>query len=981
MKSKAPSLWFATCMLCATASGLDLSGTWHVTADGIDSDIALPGTLGAAGLGKRWTERDFQTTMDLPQSEALVQEYQFTGPADYVRTVVLADKDCVHDMELVLERVMWRSEAWLDGVALGVRDSLSTPHVRPIPKDLLRPGRHELRLRIDNSCFYSFSRQSHAYGPNMQAIWNGVLGKLEIRRAHPLRAARIFAPWPANGTFEIETDARVGKIEVDGLAVERWERAGKRLRVRFTGEPVCWNEFHPRLYTVRLTADDGFTHAIRFGFRTVGTRGRAITLNGNDIFTRGNVENTNFAKDGIPWMETADWKKVFSVLKDEDGVNTIRFHSWTPPAAAFAAADELGLLLQPEACIWTDRWMSTIADEVGNGKPVDGFVKREIRDIVDAYGNSPSFLSLSIGNELGTSNFGTMERWFRDLRAYDPRHLYYCASARTVTETDDVSLSHVVPGKGLAREKLLPKTDWDYEEIYSCSTVPTIAHEIGQWPVYPIWDDLLAPFTGTMRPWNLSRHRDTAVRNDAIRFNAEYHAASAKLNRLIYKEEVESFLRTPSCAGLQLLNVQDYTGQAEALIGWRGPFYDLKRGFRDLPPFGTVWGPVSFLARFEKFNWTAGETFRARLQIRNLTDRTLPAGTAYPCSFEGTERTMCLATDVPPGRIGEAGTFEVPLDKAMCGRKLTLSFGTNRWNIWVFPEETPCPMPEGIILTSDPDEMKRSIETGRTVLYTGPSIRSGKGTFKSVYWSARWFPIPNKTAAALGTWFDASHPALAGFPTEDFTDWQWYPLTQGGLVHELIGMPDAFRPIGLSVNDFHFSLFTATMFEVLVGKGRLFVCGYDLGKDDPSARRLRASIADYLAKPAADGTVRMDRAWLDREFDVTPKKEDLSGAVYDVTTNWTGRVFSTTLTGFAPVTGSVRIDFHQAGGGLTSGRGLLEGRVFEVPFTHRKGDKASVSLPIIREDMLDGKLELSVNVMTGDELAVDRIRVIPRSGE
>ena len=961
---------------CASATAADLSGSWHVTAKGIDADIALPGTLGAARLGTRWTEHDFQTTMDLPQSEALVQEWQYVGPADYVRTVTLSEADCAYDAELFLERVMWKSEAWFDGVALGARDSLSTPHVRAIPRRLLTPGRHELKVRVDNSCFYSFSRQSHAYGPNMQAIWNGVLGKLEIRRAHPLRSARIFAD--ASGRLEVEAAAPVAAVAVDGLTVAGWQQEGRRIAVSLGEKPVVWNEFHPQLYTLRLTAKDGFEHEVRFGFRSVGTRGRAITLNGNEIFTRGNVENTNFALNGVPWMTVDEWKKVFAVLRDEDGVNTIRFHSWTPPEAAFRAADELGLLMQPEACMWTDRWMGAFADEVGNGKPVDSFVRRELRDILDAYGNSPSFLSLSVGNELGTSNFEEMERWFQELRAYDPRRLYYCASARTVTKTDDISLSHVVPGKGLAREKLFPKTDWDYEDIYAASTVPTIAHEIGQWPVYPIWDDLLKPFTGTMRPWNLSRHYDTAVKNNAIRFTDKYHFASARLNRLIYKEEVESFLRTPSCAGLQLLNVQDYTGQAEALVGWRGPFYDLKRGFNDLPAFNTVWGPVAYLARFEKFVWTVGETFKARLQVRNLTDRVLAAGTAYSYEIGGKKGTVPLPADILPGRLGEVGELTLALTPAMTSAKQTFRFGDNRWNFWVFPQEDKCPMPDGVVLTSDPAEMKKQVAAGKTVLYTGPSFRSGKGSFKSIYWSARWFPVPNKACAALGTWFDVKHPALKGFPTEAFTDWQWYELAQGGLVHELADMPESFLPIGLSVNDFHFSLFTATLFEVRVGEGRLLVCGYDLEKNDPATKRLRASLAAYLAQPAPSGTVRMSSDWLAREFDVTPKKEDLSGAVYDEKPNWSGRVFKTTLKGFAPVTGAVRIDFHQSGGGLTSGRGLLEGRVFEVPFTSRQGAKTSVMLPIIREDMLDGKLELSVNVMTGDALAVDRIRVIPR---
>lgn len=139
------------------------------------------------------------------------------------------------------------------------------------------------------------------------------------------------------------------------------------------------------------------------------------------------------------------------------------------------------------------------ADEVGNGKAVDLFVQRELKAIADAY-------------------------------------------------EDDFALSHQIHDVGLARERLFPKTDWDYEDVYSKSTVPTIAHEIGQWPVYPIWQELLPKFTGMMRPWNISRHYDTAVRRNALRFTDEYHAASARLNRIIYKEEVESFLRTPSCA-------------------------------------------------------------------------------------------------------------------------------------------------------------------------------------------------------------------------------------------------------------------------------------------------------------------------------------------------------------------------------------------------------------------------------------------------
>ena len=84
------------------------------------------------------------------------------------------------------------------------------------------------------------------------------------------------------------------------------------------------------------------------------------------------------------------------------------------------------------------------------------------------------------------------------------------------------------------------------------------------------------------------------------------------------------------------------------------------------------------------------------------------------------------------------------------------------------------------------------------------------------------------------------------------------------------------------------------------------------------------------------------------------------------------------ITGIPPTTGDMRIDFHQPGNSLTSGRGLLDGKVFEVPFTQSKDEKTHVSIPVIREDFLDGGLDLEVNVMTGSALAIDRIRIVPK---
>ena len=455
-------------------ASIDLSGVWQVSGTNFSGTANLPGTLAAAGLGRRWTERDFQTTMDLPQSEALVQEWQYVGKAVWRRFVEVSEVDCRWPRELFLERVMWRSEAFLDGVSLGSCDSLSTPHVYPMPS--LTPGRHELRLEIDNSCRYGFSRQGHAYGPNMQAVWNGVLGEVTIRRAHPLRTARVFAGWPANRMLRVEVPEEFvvseGALSIDRLAVESISEepslpGRKMLVVTLAAEPEPWsNRSSPPLYELSLyDPRAGFVRRIRFGFRTWDVQGRLLALNGNAIFTRGNVENANFARNGIPWMLKSEWIRMLKTLRDEDGIDTIRFHTWCPPRAAFEAADELGMMLQPEVGIWTDGWMSE-GDEVGNGKPVDGFVRRELRAIVDTYGDAPSFLSLAIGNELGNSNFATMGEMVQTVRAHDPRLLYAASSARKLSGADDFFLTHRIAGKGFTRGRLLPRTDWDYEDVY-----------------------------------------------------------------------------------------------------------------------------------------------------------------------------------------------------------------------------------------------------------------------------------------------------------------------------------------------------------------------------------------------------------------------------------------------------------------------------------------------------------------------------------
>ncbi|MBO7315584.1 MAG: hypothetical protein J6U44_00235, partial [Paludibacteraceae bacterium] len=85
---------------------------------------------------------------------------------------------------------------------------------------------------------------------------------------------------------------------------------------------------------------------------------------------------------------------------------------------------------------------------------------------------------------------------------------------------------------------------------------------------------------------------------------------------MMYKDEIESFMRTPSCRGIHLLGIQDYSGQGEALIGFLDSFYEGK-GFWSAEEVQGCFSSMVSLAEFEKYGWRSSETLEVDLLVRN----------------------------------------------------------------------------------------------------------------------------------------------------------------------------------------------------------------------------------------------------------------------------------------------------------------------------------------------------------------------------
>ncbi len=169
-------------------------------------------------------------------------------------------------------------------------------------------------------------------------------------------------------------------------------------------------------------------------------------------------------------------------------MNDMRFHSWCP-AAAFRMADKLGVYLEVEMPMWGK-------DAQPDEKRLN-FFRRELWGILKEYGNHPSFILYSNGNEI-TGDFSFIEEATATACQLDNRRLYSGSTARTRVKSDQFYITHQTT-KGhmayLRRTSLY--TNWDKNKELGVN-LPIISHESGQRCIYPNFEEInnfrLAPY-------------------------------------------------------------------------------------------------------------------------------------------------------------------------------------------------------------------------------------------------------------------------------------------------------------------------------------------------------------------------------------------------------------------------------------------------------------------------------------------------------
>lgn len=822
---------------------------------------------------------------------ALQPETWFRGPAWRRRTITIPAGWRDKHVTLELERCHWMTHVWLDGVDVGSGEALSVPHRFDLTGEATA-GEHQLVIRVDNRLAIDVGANSHSVTDHTQGNWNGIVGNIRLVATPKVWIDRLAVYSDASRrsakvvVFLGNTSghAVAGRLRVTAAPAQDAESASPRsVAIRHVVAPTndrveiacplgdtvkLWDEFSPQLY--RLSADwlpddrrlADHCATTQFGVRDVGVDDTQIMLNGRNLFLRGTLECNVFPLTGHPPTNIDGWKKVFAACKAY-GLNHVRFHSHCPPEAAFAAADELGVYLQVECGSWAN-WSTT----VGDGKPVDQFLYREADRILAEYGNHPSFLLMAYGNEPRGPGRGAkfLSPWVSHFRQRDSRRLYTGGSGWPMIEGDQF---HVTPqpriyhwGSGpLARiNARAPETATDYRDVVAASRRPVIAHETGQWCVYPNFSEM-RKYTGYLQPHNFEIFRDFLVAAGLEDQAHEFLMASGKLQVLCYKEEIEAALRTPGLAGFQLLGLNDFTGQGSALVGVLDPFWDPKP-YVDAAEFRRFCGPVVPLARLRKRYFGDDETLEAEVDIANYGPLDLENKTVQwtLSSDEGSRPAAqgVLEVTAPTGALTTAGQISVPLASCRRPAKFRLSVrvaGTdaaNGWDLWVYPATPPAVVPDDAYVCEQLDDvaLKRLSRGGKVwLMLLPPQVATNrKLDFSSIFWNTSW--TSHQPPHTLGILCDPGHPLFAQFPTEAHSNWQWWQLLHGAATMELDGPLASVQPLVQVVPDWFDPKKLALAFEAHVNGGNLLVTSMDLSSSLTTrhvARQFRASLLQYMA--------------------------------------------------------------------------------------------------------------------------------------
>lgn len=895
----------------------DLAGKWKVKIDdGKEYEMKLPGSLDESGIGHKDTgSNQWHPDSALgnavagfdenaPIASRFTRKVTFEGEARiYKRINYLPEQGKRVFIKVERARCL---RLLVDGTEVPhhIPSSISTPHIFEVTG--LFTEDNEICFLSDNSypgLPHDDIVYSSAATDETQTNWNGLLGEICIYEEEPVYISYIYA-YPKGDKLDvhIEIDSNrqyAGQVSIvcdalDEDAPKTLQVRGKKGKTTFVMQSIPlkkdvkrWDEYEGNLYD--LTAlfmgyegageDHGIGNCaavqlmaakktITFGVRDFGDDGTGrLALNNRRIFIRSEANCGEFPETGYSPATVEEWLDILGRFKAY-GVNLMRFHSHCPAEAAFIAADKMGILMQPELSQWNPKSALETEESVV-------YYTRELTQIIKMLANHPSFVMLTLGNELnnGEKGIANMDKLVNMARNLDDTRLYANGSnthygERGCDSNSDFAQSQRYFGAdlrgtfGAMTENRIegfinneyPNACHNYDDsmeiLRKDYKKPVYSFEVGQFEVLPDFDEL-DDFKGVTDPVNYKLIKEKVEKQGLLPVWKKYVEATGELSFIGYRAEVEAALRTKELSGISLLGLQDFPGQGTALVGMMNSHLNPKPfGFAKPERFAAFFREQLPMVYLPKYTWENTEILTAPMVVANYGKEALCGKVSAVLEPLGLIFDSEVEYQCPVGELTTLCNIQFALQAIQKPTRLDLKVVfaeiENSYPIWVYPPVAP-KCPADVYETKTLDEKAISTLKAGGKVYISPdatkeALPKSIGTqFTTDFWSVGTFAMQE---GSMGQLIDTAHPIFKNFPTESHTNWQWWPMANTRAVI----LPCQMDAIITEMDSYAYLRPMAQLFECSVGSGKVLFSSMGLQnlQQYPEARTLLDSIYGYM---------------------------------------------------------------------------------------------------------------------------------------
>ena len=552
-----------------------------------------------------------------------------------------------------------------------------------------------------------------------------------------------------------------------------------------------WSPEHPNLYTaiVELVENGKVvqTRRERFGIRKFEVRGKEFYLNGKPFYVRGYGDDHVYPHTGIT---TGDREMHRAHLRTarQAGFNYVRMHTHCEVPEYFDAADELGIMIQPELPYYSD-------------VPTEAFTFDPFRDVTELhrhYRRHPSLAVYSMGNE-GSFGHTLDARLHAYVKAMDPDRLKINQDCHVeAVNPPDCSDYLGGPINVWPRGSFNPERPFvTHEYLNLCVKLDSRLE-----PRFTADTAWLPPVTRAGRAEWLKKFGLDHTWGDRLQ------DAQHGLQRYYQKRGIEAARSDPYCDGHIFWTIVDVVvrqGETYTAQGLFNPFWERKRNGFSPSEFAKFNSPSCVLLDTpdETRVFASGDTLSADFLFAHFGDAPLK-GASLEWNLETGGAHSCATADaqerVPPvgGRIS---VDEIPLGPArkVASAKIifpavskpvkatltaTLGGVSNDWDFWIFPKRAKrdgsgiAVAPRfrqalgarysGLLEPTDAAKAKVVIAEYGSKLATealarGQRVIAIKGENGRPNVSLGWWWMGNQVGTAV-----ADHPALSSLPHEGY---------------------------------------------------------------------------------------------------------------------------------------------------------------------------------------------------------------------